>query len=666
MSYGLGIDTGGTYTDAVIVKDGSEVVASGKALTTRHDLSEGIGNAVSSVLAQADVQASHIGLASLSTTLATNALVEGQGGRVALVLIGFSETDVDRHGLKDALGDDPVLLLQGGHDHSGNERYPLDTETLMQWIRSQSGVSGYAIAGQFATRNAAHEIEVARLIQEQSGVPTTCSHHLSAKLNGPKRALTAVLNARLIGMIDELITRASERLKDLGVKAPLMVVRGDGALISADSARERPIETILSGPAASLVGAHWLSQQDTALVSDIGGTTTDVAMLRGGRPSIDLNGAKVGEHRTMVEAVAMRTFGLGGDSQVHMPKDGLRRKVHLGPNRVVPIALFADSHPELAHRVLDYQLSRPVPGAYDGQFIIPVLNAAREGLSQRADALLERVADTAWSLEELVTSRLQRTALKELVARGLVQLVGVTPTDACHVLELQNSWDRNASVKALSLFAMSRSGSGDRLANDENELAEMILAQLVDQSKIALLETVFAEDGSFDSPSKELARNPLLHAGLTGFKGLVEFHAKLGVPLIALGASSGTYYPQVGKAMNCETVQCEHADVANAIGAVVGQVMVKRSGTITSPTEGVFRLHVGDVPQDYALAKDAMDALEDLLSHDVLQSAQGMGVEDINLTADRQIKQASVEGQETFVEAVIEVTAMGRPRIATG
>ena len=145
----------------------------------------------------------------------------------------------------------------------------------------------------------------------------SCSHHLSAKLNGPKRALTALLNARLIGMIDRLIGRAQDALIASGVNAPLMVVRGDGALISAAMARERPIETILSGPAASIVGARWLTGAEHALVSDIGGTTTDIAVLRDGRPTIDPAGAQVGPYRTMVEAVAMRTSGLGGDSEVH-------------------------------------------------------------------------------------------------------------------------------------------------------------------------------------------------------------------------------------------------------------------------------------------------------------------------------------------------------------
>jgi len=120
MAYLLGIDTGGTYTDAVILDEAADtVVASAKALTSRPDLSQGVGAAIDAVLA--DVDPADVAMVSLSTTLATNALVEGQGGRIALVFIGFSAAELDRAGLKDALRGDPVIVLAGGHSHNGDE-----------------------------------------------------------------------------------------------------------------------------------------------------------------------------------------------------------------------------------------------------------------------------------------------------------------------------------------------------------------------------------------------------------------------------------------------------------------------------------------------------------------------------------------------------------------
>ena len=121
MALLLGVDTGGTYTDAVLLRDERDVVASAKSLTTKHDLSLGIGGAIEAVLSESGVDPSDVAMASLSTTLATNALVEGQGGRVALIYIGFKERDLDTHGLRDALKGDPVLILEGGHNHAGGE-----------------------------------------------------------------------------------------------------------------------------------------------------------------------------------------------------------------------------------------------------------------------------------------------------------------------------------------------------------------------------------------------------------------------------------------------------------------------------------------------------------------------------------------------------------------
>ncbi|MGB6116785.1 MAG: hydantoinase/oxoprolinase family protein, partial [Mesorhizobium sp.] len=319
----LGIDTGGTYTDAVLWSQQAGVVAKAKSLTTRHDLSVGISGAVDAVMASAAISPGTIRLASMSTTLATNALVEGQGGRVALVMIGFEEADIGRDGLKAALGTDPVIFCPGGHDVHGNAR-PLDLGPLEAALAEHGGkVSGFAVCAYFATRNPTHEIAARDLIRSNTGLPVTASHELTSKLGGPRRALTTLLNARLISMIDRLVAATETFLHKRQINVPLMVVRGDGALVSAGFARQRPIETILSGPAASLVGARHMTGLDDAVVSDIGGTTTDVAVLDKGRPRLDPEGATVGGFRTMVEAVAMRTFGLGGDSEISLEETGL-------------------------------------------------------------------------------------------------------------------------------------------------------------------------------------------------------------------------------------------------------------------------------------------------------------------------------------------------------
>lgn len=665
MAIFLGVDTGGTYTDAVILDDAANrVLGKAKALTSRHDLAIGIGQAVDAALAAAGVAAGEVALVSLSTTLATNALVEGQGARVALVFIGFGDNDLSRGGLSEALKGDPVIALTGGHTHAGAEAAPLDLVALEEGLRTLADqVSGYAIASSFATRNPGHEIAARDLVRRLTGSPVTCSHELSANLNGPKRALTAVLNARLIGMIDHLVAACERHLAQLGIDAPLMVVRGDGALISAAMVRERPIETILSGPAASIVGARWLTGASDALVSDIGGTTTDVALLRHGLPEIDPEGARVGGFRTMVEAVAMRTSGLGGDSEVHLVTEGLAGGLHLGPRRLMPVSLLATEHGPMVHAALDRWLSTESAGEMDGRFVVP-MTGQRGGLNARDIAVLDRIT-RPMPMASALTSRLEVAALERLVARGLVMISGVTPSDASHMLGRQEGWDGAAAEKALRLLARRRTGAGERFAGGPETLSQAIVDQLTRQTVDCLLEAAFAEDPRFAAePAVGLARHGLTRAGMDQHRGIVEIGLRLGVPVIGLGASAPSYYGAVGERLGCPMILPDHAGVANAIGAVAGQVSQRATGTISSPAEGRYVTHLTSGLQNFSTPEAALEALEAALVAEASQRAREAGAVDLRVVIDREVKDVEIEGRTMFIEARISATASGRPRVA--
>jgi N-methylhydantoinase A/oxoprolinase/acetone carboxylase beta subunit len=667
MAYFLGVDTGGTYTDAVILDEAAtRVIGKAKALTSRHDLAVGIGQAVDAAIAAAGVTAAEVALVSLSTTLATNALVEGQGGRVALIFIGFDADDLGRGGLTEALKGDPILTFSGGHTHAGTEALPLDLAALEAAVQGLGDeVMGFAVAARFATRNPAHEVAARAVIRRVTGRPVTCSHELSAQLNGPKRALTAVLNARLIGMIDRLVAACERHLAAVGIAAPLMVVRGDGALISAAMVRERPIETILSGPAASIVGARWLTGAADALVSDIGGTTTDVALLRDGLPEIDPQGARVGGFRTMVEAVAMRTTGLGGDSEVHLVTEGLSGGLRLGPRRLIPISLLAIDHGPMVHAALDRWLNADAVGEMDGRFVVP-MSGQTGGLSAREAAVLARIV-TPMPLAHALTSRLEVAALERLVARGLVMISGVTPSDASHVLGRLDAWDKTAADKAVRLIARRRTGAGERFATGPETFAQAVVDQLTAQTVDCLLEAAFGEDPAFAGELPEaLARHHLTKAGLARHRGVMQITARLGVPVIGLGASAPSYYGAVGTRLGCEMILPEHAGVANAIGAVAGQVSQRAQGLVSSPGEGRFTAHLADGLQGFTTRDAALDAMEAALVAEASDRARRAGAVDLRVTVTRDIREAEVEGRPMFIEATLTATASGRPRVAHG
>ena len=313
----LGLDTGGTFTDAVVLADGHRVIASAKALTTPWNLAIGIGEAIRAVLDLLPAGSSHqdVSLVSVSTTLATNAVVEGRFSPVCTLLIGFDDAMVERSGLQRSGSGGLVVRVQGGHTATGDESAPLDEGAVRRAVvENEARVEAFAVAANFSVRNPAHELRARKLMRTLSPKPVTCAHELSSKLDAPRRALTAALNARLTPQIRHLIEALSRVLLLESIDAPLMIVKGDGSLMKAEIALEYPVETILSGPAASVVGAGFLTGLSDFMVSDMGGTTTDVAVVSAGRPIISGEGALVGTWRTMVEAVDVRTTGLGGDS----------------------------------------------------------------------------------------------------------------------------------------------------------------------------------------------------------------------------------------------------------------------------------------------------------------------------------------------------------------
>lgn len=659
----LGIDTGGTYTDAVLWSEARGVIAKAKALTTRHDLSVGISGAVERIVEEACVDPGHIRLVSMSTTLATNALVEGQGGRIALVMVGFSPADLEKADLGAALGSDPVVFLSGGHDVYGRPQ-PFDASALQEALpRLKEEVTGFAVCAYFAVRNPEHEIAIRDLVRAETGLPVTCSHELSAKLNGPRRALTTVLNARLIAMIDRLVAATEGFLDRRGIHAPLMVVRGDGALVSAAFARHRPIETILSGPAASIVGARHMTGLDNAIVSDIGGTTTDVAVLDNGRPRLDPNGATVGGFRTMVEAVAMRTFGLGGDSEVSLDDNAMAPRIMLGPRRLVPLSLLAANHGATVIDHLARQVKTANPGRLDGRFVLRtgVPEQMASGLSKGEAELYVRITGEPQPLDRLLNSVSQTATINRLVARGLVHLSGFTPSDACHVLHLQNNWNGEAARYGAILYARRKDGAGRPLCDTPEEISRRTYDALIRRSSEVVLETVFAEDG-LDGP--EMVASPLTQRALSGEGGIAGIKLDIDRPLIGLGASAPVYYPAVGAMLGTPSIVPGDTDVANALGAVVGQVRVSVEAYISQPVEGLFRVAAGEAVKDFQEEDLAIAFAEETLQGQVRSLALEAGTDEAQVTIARNISAATVEDQRKFIEAVLVATATGRPRIA--
>ena len=330
MPYILGIDTGGTNTDcAVIDSETRELIGSSKAFTTPEHLEIGISNALDGLPGYLLAETA---LVCLSTTLATNAIVEGKGCATGILLIGREPDQM--------LPSEHCCLLRGKLDIRGRERTTMSEPEIVAAVNDmKTKVEAIAISGFASVRNPVQEQKVKSIVERESSLPVFCAHELTSSLGFWERTVTAALNASLVKIIHDFIAETRNSLTAKGISAPIMIVRSDGTLMTENVARERPIDTILSGPAASILGARHLTHMDDAIILDMGGTTTDIADLNNGKVKLNPNGAKVGGWLTRCKAVDVSTHGIGGDSRIFIAPDG---EIQVGPERVIPICLSHD------------------------------------------------------------------------------------------------------------------------------------------------------------------------------------------------------------------------------------------------------------------------------------------------------------------------------------
>ena len=332
-----------------------------------------------------------------------------------------------------------VVILEGGYDAVGRERQPLDEERARATIEKLQGeVSAFAISSMFGTRNSSHENRLKQMVTELTDMPVICGHELASSLGAPRRALTAALNARMVPAIKELVGSVQTILARHEIDAPLMLVKGDGSLASLANAIEKPIGTVLSGPAASVIGACQLSGLDNAIIADMGGTTTDIAVVSNGQPELSDDGARIGDWQPMVEAVRVNSIGLGGDSELRF---GGHVGLTIGPRRVVPTSLLAHLYPQVVPR-LEAQLAGMV-NARSNRFVMRLENN-QALLNQLGPVELEAwdlLSDTPIELDAIVqeTCRLPNVVLKG-IGTNLACFNGVSP-DSGNMAEHNFKWE---------------------------------------------------------------------------------------------------------------------------------------------------------------------------------------------------------------------------------
>ena len=665
MSIGIGIDTGGTYTDAVIYDFDNEIVLdSAKALTTKNDLTIGISNVIDKLSIDLLKQASMVGL---STTMATNACVENKGGRAKLILWGIDKHTVERFGKQYGLPDADEIYFQDSYPkfNGGYEKetdWQLFEDNIEKWFKECDAVASVEL---FAMNtNALVEKKSKEILRDKLGIPVICGNELFTDIDALQRGSSVLLNARLIPIIEEFISAIKTVLKDRNINVPVGIVRSDGSLMSEKFTSVYPVETILCGPAASVMGGVKLSNVPNSFVIDMGGTTTDIAIIKDFVPVTETKGVKIGQWKTFVKGLFIDTFGLGGDSAVRYNNG----KMYLDDVRVIPLCVAAGEYPCIIDELKLLEKEDLPHTRFIHEFYILQKDISNnENYTEYEKEFCDKLKNGPMSLRKAAASMesdVYHFKVDRLEKEGVVMRCGLTPTDMMHIKGDFDTYDREASIMGANYVAMCIDED-----IDANGLADMVYKEVkrklynnVVRCMLENSETYYRENG-LDKGMEEFINNCFekRYSGENG-TGYMDTTIKANFKLIGIGAPIHIFLPDVAKMLYTECIIPEYSSVANALGAINGNVIVKSSLEIKPVMGGGFdlfgkteNLHFKTLPET---KEYAVKILKEYTYNEAIERGSGPDVT-YNVMYD-DIKSKAKGDVVVYLGTTVYVTAMGR------
>ncbi len=669
LMIGIGIDTGGTCTDAVVFDTSDHrVLSQSKTLTTKQDLKEGILTALKGLAPEEVSKAKYI---SLSTTLATNACVEGKGGRAKLLFIGVKPELAERVGEDYGLPPmDEIYFM------AGDPKLPDSPENTPDWEKLAADIddafSGYDSAAvvQMNPRynDGAYELAAESIIRERLGIPCVRGYELYRELNVQRRGATALLNARLLPVMESFFNSVERSLEEMGLHLPIVIVRSDGSIMSREFAMTRPVETLLCGPAASMIGAMELSKYRDGLIVDMGGTTSDVAFVKDGKPVNTESGISIGSWKTMVKGVSIDTFALGGDSAVKYKG----RELYLANRRCVPLCMLAQEHPEVVKKLrtlvhMDRSFAYPAH-----EFFILVSTPSDPGrftVSERR--FINALAQGPLSFREAADAAgisphvLQ---MKRLEDEGIVMRAGMTPTDAMHVRGDYTEFEAEAS----------RLGAAYLAAVTKTE-ARQVCLQIYNLAKSRLysnLVRIFMKYRTGHDMTQEETENMEKLTSLIFEDFALKRESCLRPAftttskLIGIGAPTKIFLEDVAELLGTEADFPAHAKVANAIGAAMGNISTECVIRI-EPYKGIKSSYLTYVimggPETYSLPEyeEAVAEAKKLAREGALKRARQQGARgevEVEITVRENTYRRNKYTHEELLDTVITARAVRKNR----
>ena len=355
----LGIDVGGTFTDAVII-DGANVVSWAKRRTTKDNLMNGITEALGAVLV--DIDSAQIEQVTLSTTVVTNTIVEHKEQPVDLYVVAGPGRNVD-----DIFPVRPVYL-KGYTDHRGIVVESTKCEAInhiAHTVQSRSGTNLAAVSAKFGVRNPKEELDVTNALSAMYDTISTGSS-LSGNLNFPRRTISAYFNSAVTDVFNRFRQAVRDALVAHNITAPVYILKADGGSLPIDTIASVPVETVFTGPAATVLGLEALRSATLGhtVALDIGGTTTDISLWKQGKPLMTKEGVSIRNYPSAVRSFAVTSVGIGGESVVRYNNGNLT----VGPERVGPSVALGGIEPTLGDALIVLGKAQYGDGqkAYDG------------------------------------------------------------------------------------------------------------------------------------------------------------------------------------------------------------------------------------------------------------------------------------------------------------
>lgn len=662
MKLGIGIDTGGTYTDAVVYDfDNGQILGSAKSPTTRHDLKIGILGAIDGlpkeILREVEV-------ISLSTTLATNACVEDRGGRAKLIFFGGDKTVIDRYGRECGLPPAEEICLQESFtSFSGTAEREPDWEQFKETIKTGfDGLDGVGIVEMNATRTgAAAEKKAKAIFGETYDIPVVCGHELFSELNVLRRGASTLLNAGLFPVIRTFLQAVKKALleRDIHPEA-LVIVRSDGSLMSEEFAALHPVETLICGPAASAIGCARLTDRKNSMIVDMGGTTTDIAFVQNGVPVTVTSGVSIGKWKTFVNGLYVKTFGLGGDSAVHYQG----KELVLEEYRVVPLCAAAKRYPRIKENL--QALEKRVHTRFLYEHYLPVRDIEDSAVYNEEEKALCRalkdgpllVSEAAAAVgKDVYTLRADR-----LVKDGVIQLCGFTPTDAMHILGDFTEYDAEAARLGAEFIAVNTGKTVEEVCDGVYDAVkkkmyiQIVKAMLENKSPIYMKNGMNSDVERFISESYEETKN--------GEGALFSAVFRTKYTLVGAGAPIGIFLPDVAKLLGTEAIVPENHGVANALGAIIGSISADCTVDIREDEddtgESCYAVFGKEGRTNFAQLEDAVDFAKQEAENGAKLAAVQRGAKgDITVSCTVKTSESTVRGLPIYLGTKITAHAAG-------